>query len=136
LPLPPLQLETSFSAPGSGKATQPAAHSTDLPGLGVITSSSRNPGQGNGQAKYAEQLNIDPASPQAPTKLSADYAVPQRGQFAATYGFQGKGYGKPSDPSLKPLNLPVGTLTPDYDNGGQGKAVNASLNYTSPPPKK
>lgn len=136
LPLPPLQAESSFTFPGFGKGATPTVTVITLPGLGTLTNSGSNPGMGNGQATYSQQLNIDPASTKTPTSVAADFSVPQKGQLAANYTLMGAGFGTASNPSLKPISLPLGgTLTPTYDNQGKGKSLDASLDYLSPAPK-
>ncbi len=136
LPLPPLQAESSFTFPGFGKGATPTVTVITLPGLGTLTNSGSNPGMGNGQATYSQQLNIDPASTKTPTSVAADFSVPQKGQLAANYTLMGAGFGTASNPTLKPISLPLGgTLTPTYDNQGKGKSLDASLDYLSPAPK-
>ncbi len=137
LPLPPLQVESSFTLPGFGKGATPAAKTFNLPGLGTLATSSNNPGMGNGQAVFSQQLNIDPTSTKTLTSVAADFSIPQKGQLAADYTLQGAGFGKPSNPVLKPVTLPLyGTLTPSYNNQGKGMPLDASLAYLSPAPKK
>ncbi len=136
LPLPPLQAESSFTLPGFGKGAMPAVKMFNLPGLGTLSTSSNNPGKGNGLAAFSQQLNIDPTSTKTLTSVAADFSIPQKGQLAADYTLQGAGFGKPSNPVLKPVTLPLyGTLTPSYNNQGKGQPLDASLAYLSPAPK-
>jgi hypothetical protein len=138
LPLPPTQLETSLAIPGYGKhGNDPNINPINLPGLGSINFDANNPGKGNGTAKYSEEIDIDPSSSKTPTRLSADYTIPEGShQLTATYRYSSAGVGKGSNPDIKPVTLPgLGTLNADFANGGKGDNLSATLVYTSPKPK-
>lgn len=138
LPLPPAQLEYSLAVPGFGKNSHdPSIKPVNLPGLGTIDFNVNNPGKGNGTAKYSEQINIDPNSSKTPRRLSADYSVPEGShQLIAKYSYSGSGFGKGSDPAIKPVTLPgLGTIDRSFDNGGKGNGLTYNVVYTSPKPK-
>ena len=137
LPLPPAHLGSSLAVPGFGKAQQPESKSTTLPGLGDISESYSNPGQGNGNAQFAGQLNLDPQSKQTAISGSANNYVSSSGQLVSDNKLQTPGFGAASNPVNNTVNLPLdGTLNSAYHNNGQGKTFDSELKLTSPSPNK
>lgn len=76
LPLPPVDLGGTISAPGFGSGSSKVVHSAPLPGLGLISMTTSNPGKGKGEAALSGAISIDPESSHKPTELASGIAVP------------------------------------------------------------